>query len=183
MNKPLITGTLGFLGGAAFVVIIFTTPHVFPLNGLSASADSALITGKGIPGQIDCDRLAINAREAAVVKANTAYEEAVNTAYAARGTALNSAYTSSSWSTVASGVKTTFTTFLTSMTSAQATLKTADQAATNSYNAAVTLCQANNPSSPPVLQKTPPTATTTPPTTPAPPTGPQQSLPPGVNQQ
>ncbi len=152
MNKTLITGIISFLGGVVLVVIILTLPDVFPLGGLTASVASALTSGNGIPGQIACGRIAINAREQAVVKANMAYEQTVNAAYKARGIALSAAYTGSSWTNVTKGINTAFTSFLKNMTAAQATLKSADQKATNSYSAAITVCQANNPVAPPTVQ-------------------------------
>jgi hypothetical protein len=170
MNNSLLTGFA--LGVTGTVIGLLVVSPAFSSLGLTASVASAIPgnSGSAVTRQIACGRLALQARERAILAANRTYTQAVSVAYTQRATALDKAYVGkSSWAEVTPEAGAAVSSFGSAVSQAQAALQRADDAAAANYSTAITACIANNPLTTTSVPATTPVQTTpsavTPPTT------------------
>ena len=101
-------------------------------NATSTSALSATA--------IACVSTAVTTREQALGTGVTSYTSSVSSAYATRASALSSAYTGASADIIRPAVKSAWTAFSSSVSTAKKAWKTAQQSAWKDFKTAVALC-------------------------------------------
>ncbi len=93
---------------------------------------------------IACVSAAVDARERAIVSAETTFTSALNTAYSTRASALHSAYAESRTEAIRSAVNTAWKAFTTATRDAQKKWKEGQNAAWKQFNTALRTCKAPN---------------------------------------